>query len=342
MDKRNQKSTPRVSIVMAAKNTAPYLHACLDSVINQTYKNWELIVVNDHSTDATPDIIADYAQRDERILLYHSPGQLLIPALQEGYRHVSGQLINRMDSDDIMPEYKLQVLVDQWQKHGKGTVVAGGTKHFVDEGEVGGGFRRYEKWLNNVARHNRHLEEIYTECVIPSHSWIVHRDDFDKVGAFDPEVYPEDYDLCFRFYKHRLNIVGIGKVLHYWRDRSNRISRTWKCYEDNRYFELKLRYFYELDRQPGRPLVLWGAGRNGKDLARLLLERERTIVWVCDNPKKIGRDVYGVVMKSCRTITERGRPQIVVAVASDTEKAKIRSQLASWGKEPRDDFWFFL
>ena len=88
--------------------------------------------------------------------------------------------------------------------------------------------------------------------------------------------------------------------------------------------------------------MLWGAGRNGKDLARLLLERERTIVWVCDNPKKIGRDVYGVVMKSCRTITERGRPQIVVAVASDTEKAKIRSQLASWGKEPRDDFWFFL
>jgi glycosyltransferase involved in cell wall biosynthesis len=54
---------------MAAKNTAPYLPACLDSVLNQTYKNWELIVVNDHSTDATPDIIADYAQRDERILL---------------------------------------------------------------------------------------------------------------------------------------------------------------------------------------------------------------------------------------------------------------------------------
>ena len=175
-----------------------------------------------------------------------------------------------------------------------GTVIAGGTEHFVDEGEVGNGFRRYERWLNDVARRGAHYEEIYQECVIPSHSWLIHRSDLDAVGAFDPEVYPEDYDLCFRFYRKKLRVVGLDKVLHYWRDRSDRISRTWECYQDNRYFDLKLRYFYELDRDRSRPLVLWGAGRNGKDLAKQMLAYEDTFHWVCDNPRKIGRDVYGM------------------------------------------------
>jgi glycosyltransferase involved in cell wall biosynthesis len=333
---------PLVSIIMAAKDTETYLPDCLDSIINQTYRNWELIAVNDHSTDRTPDILEEYSGKDTRIKVFHSERHLLIPALQEAYKHATGSLINRMDSDDKMPDYKLQVLVNEWLRYGKGTVIAGGTEHFVDEGEVGDGFRRYEKWLNNVAKTSTHKEEIYTECVIPSHSWIIHRDDFDRVGAFDPEVYPEDYDLCFRFYQHQLNIVGIDEVLHYWRDRSERISRTWDCYKDNRYFELKLNYFYQIDRDKNRPLVLWGAGSNGKFMARLLLERSEEIHWVCDNTKKIGRHIYGFLMKDYNSITELNNPQIMIVVTSPAEKKKIREQLEQWGKRPVHDYWFFL
>ena len=288
---------PLVSIIMAAKDTEPYLPDCLDSIVGQTYLNWELIAVNDHSTDRTKAILEEYAKRDSRIRTIDSQRHKLIPALKEGYQHVKGDLINRMDSDDRMPHDKLEVLVHEWKKHGKGSIIAGGTEHFVDKGEVGDGFLRYEKWLNEVARNGSHFEEIYTECVIPSHCWIIHKNDFDAVGGFEPEVYPEDYDLCFRFYQAKLKVIGIDKVLHYWRDRSNRISRTWEEYKDNRYFELKLRYFYKLDRETGRPLVLWGAGKNGKDLAKLILERERDIHWVCDNERKIGKDVYGVRME---------------------------------------------
>ena len=135
-------NSPLVSIIMAVKDTEPYLPDCLDSILSQTYHNWELIAVNDHSTDSTPEILNEYAHRDPRIRVFHSTRQLLIPALQEGHKHVKGTLINRMDSDDKMPDYKLQVLVDEWNKYGKGTVIAGGTEHFVDEGEVGDGFRR--------------------------------------------------------------------------------------------------------------------------------------------------------------------------------------------------------
>ena len=332
---------PLVSIIMAVKDTAPYLNDCIDSIINQTYQNWELIAVNDHSSDATPDILKAYSEQDSRVRYFDSDKPKLIPTLQVAYAQVKGELINRMDSDDKMPLDKIEVLVDEWQKYGKGTVIAGGTEHFVDEGEVGDGFLKYERWLNEVARTSSHYQEIYKECVIPSHCWIIHKEDFDAVDAFNPLIYPEDYDLCFRFYRHGLKVIGIDKILHYWRDRSNRISRTWDEYKDNRYFDLKLRFFYELDRDRSRPLVLWGAGRNGKDMARLIQSYDDTFEWVCDNENKIGKDIYGVIMKHFETVPSMANPQIMVVVSSPDGKKEILEQLTQWEKKAVDDFWFF-
>lgn len=326
---------------MAAKDTAPYLKACLDSIVNQTYSNWELIAINDHSSDGTLEILERYAEMDSRIRVFSSDRPKLIPTLKYGYQFAKGDLINRMDSDDKMPSDKLETLVNEWLTHGKGTIIAGGTKHFVDTGEVGGGFLRYEEWLNAVARNSSHYQEIYQECVIPSHCWIIHKDDFDAVDGFNPEIYPEDYDLCFRFYQHRLKVVGIDKVLHYWRDRSNRISRTWDEYKDNRYFEMKLRYFYAIDRDKTRPLVLWGTGRNGKDMAKLLLDRQDTFHWVSDSERKIGVDIYGVQTEDYEAINDVTNPQIMIVVASPKGKEEIRQQLKAWGKEPVRDYWFF-
>lgn len=332
---------PLVSIIMAVKDTAPYLHECIDSIINQTYQNWELVAVNDHSSDETPAILKAYSEQDSRVRYFDSDKPKLIPTLQVAYAQVQGELINRMDSDDRMPLDKIEVLVKEWLKYGKGTVIAGGTEHFVDEGEVGDGFLKYERWLNEVARTSSHYQEIYKECVIPSHSWIIHKEDFDIVDAFNPLVYPEDYDLCFRFYRHGLTIVGIDKVLHFWRDRLDRISRTWEEYKDNRYFDLKLRFFYELDRDRTRPLVLWGAGRNGKDMARLLQSYDDTFHWVCDNENKIGRDIYGVILERFDAIPSIEKPQIMIVVSSPDGKKEILEQLTQWEKKPVEDFWFF-
>jgi len=332
---------PYVSIVMAVHNEEQYLEECLNSILGQTYSDWELIAVNDHSSDRTPAILKEYALRDSRIRIFNSKRHKLIPALQEAFRHCRGTLINRMDADDKMPEYKLKVLVEEWSKYGKGTVVAGGTSHFVDKGKVGEGFLRYDRWLNDIAKNNTHYEKIYQECVIPSHCWIIHRDDFDSVGAFDPEVYPEDYDLCFRFYQKGLKVKGINRILHFWRDHPVRISRTWDCYKDNRYFDLKLYYFYKLDRNRKRPLALWGAGKNGKDLARLLKTKNDAFHWVCDNIKKIGKEVYGIPLSHYAKIKDLKAPQILIAVNSPKERIKIHKQLMAWCKKPVDDFWFF-
>jgi len=326
---------------MSVRDTEQYLPECLDSILAQTYADWELVAVNNESSDRSMELMQEYSQRDSRIRVFNTDREGLIPALQTSYRHSRGTLLTRMDSDDMMPPDKLEVMYRAWQQHGKGTVAAGGTKYFVDGGEVGGGFRRYEQWLNQIAKNQTYYQEVYRECVIPSQCWLVHRDDFEAAGGFTPEVYPEDYDLCFRFYQQQLRMVGIDKVLNYCRDRHDRTSRTDDSYQDNRFFDLKIRYFYELDRDPDRPLILWGAGRKGKDLAKLLLKQEDQFHWVCNNPRKIGKEIYGIALKPTEVIPQLDRPQILVVVTSPSVQPSIRRQLADWNKQPIQDYWFF-
>ena len=92
-------------------------------------------------------------------------------------------------------------------------------------------------------------------------------------GAFDLDIYPEDYDLVFRFYKNNIKVVSSLKKLHLWRDYSSRTSRTDANYADNHFLDLKIKYFLELHYNHNSELVVWGAGKKGKLLAKKLSEK---------------------------------------------------------------------
>ena len=91
-----------VSILMPAKNAALYIDDCIQSIIKQSYTEWELIVVNDHSTDATLHHLAQFATLDSRIHVHNNKGQGIIAALRLAYAHARGAYITRMDADDIL------------------------------------------------------------------------------------------------------------------------------------------------------------------------------------------------------------------------------------------------
>ena len=99
-------SMPEISIIMSVYNGEAYLEETLKSIINQTYKNWELIAINDCSTDLTERILSEYAERDERIKVYANEVNLRLQAsLNRAISLCSGKYIARMDADDIcLPE----------------------------------------------------------------------------------------------------------------------------------------------------------------------------------------------------------------------------------------------
>ena len=310
---------------MPAFNTAPYLEACLNSIIQQTYVDWELLVVDDFSTDATLNVLQEFALKDARIKVFQNQVKGIIPALQLAYANAKGQFITRMDADDIMPENKLAFLQNALLEKGNNYVATGLVQYFSDK-EMGEGFLKYEAWLNALCLNSSNFNEIYKECVIPSPCWMMHRSDFEQIGAFQSNIYPEDYDLCFRMYQNKMKVVGVNEICHLWRDHQSRASRNDENYADNRFIDIKLQYFLKIDYQ-GQDLVLWGAGKKGKALAQLLINNKVAFTWLCDNPKKIGKEIYGVVLQADTAIEKHQQAQVIVAVANEEEQAQIKQHL---------------
>lgn len=305
-------------------NTAKYLPLCLDSILEQTEKDWELIAVNDFSKDESEEILRKYASKDKRIKVFNNVKKGIIPALQLAYAKSNGGYITRMDSDDIMSPIKLKALKDLLDNKTPNYVATGKVKYFSEQ-PLGEGYKKYEQWLNDLGANRYH--EIYRECVIPSPCWMVHRTAFERCGAFESERYPEDYDLCFRFYMNDLEVLFSPEILHLWRDRPDRISRTGEHYADNAFLELKLDYYLQIDTLKSSPYILWGAGKKGKKIAQMLLKRKVPFTWVTNNQRKRTVPIYGVQLHAPEVLLKIKNPQIIIAVANPLEQSQIRNYL---------------
>lgn len=106
-------STPLISILIPCYNAAPWLHRCLDSVLAQTYTNWEAICVNDGSfKDNTAEILEEYAAKDARFKVIHQENRGLAGARNTGLRHMTGEWMTWVDADDaVLPQHLTSLLL---------------------------------------------------------------------------------------------------------------------------------------------------------------------------------------------------------------------------------------
>ena len=330
----------KVSIVIPAKNTAKFLPECLESIISQSYSNWEALVVDDGSTDNSVQIVSDFAKKDQRIRLLTNSGTGIIDALKTAYAVANGKLITRMDSDDIMTSDKLLKMSTMLKTYGKGHVALGLVKYFSKEG-LKDVYKRYEKWLNRLTKKGGNFNEIYKECVIPSPCWMVYTSDFERCEGFKPNIYPEDYDLAFRFFKYGLKCIPSNEVFHHWRDYAIRTSRTSEHYAENSFLELKLHYFMELSYDPSKTLIIWGAGTKGKKMAKLLSKATIPFEWICDNPKKIGKEIYGKTLQPFESLSKIEDYQSIITVANREAQDSIKTYFDIHQKKAMKDYFFF-
>ena len=332
--------TPLISILVPFKNTESYIVECLDSIVQQTYSHWELIIIDDGSTDASYQLVQNYANSDARIHLLSNTGNGIIEALRTGYKLAKGTFVTRMDSDDVMALNKLEQMQQSLVTRGKGHLALENVQYFSKTG-VGKGYKRYEDWLNRLTSKGNNFNEIYKECVIPSPCWMVYKTDFDHCGGFSLDIYPEDYDLAFRFYRQGLKCIPSNEVLHHWRDYAVRTSRVDAHYAENSFLEIKVNYFLELSYNKNKTLVIWGAGTKGKKVAQLLIEKNTPFEWVCDNPKKIGKDIYNQTLKPFEYLNSIKNYQSIVTVANKEAQLEIKQYFQAHQKTSMKDYFFF-
>ncbi len=327
----------KISILMPVKNAGSYLSDCLQSIIDQDDENWELIAVDDHSEDNSATIIKQFVQGDNRVSYHESTGTGIIEALRTAFILSSGEFIHRMDADDLMPRNKLSSLRKHWKPK---MVVSGKVKYFSDEWLVGLGFQNYQDWLNLLMETSAHWRDLYMECPIPSPAWLIHRDDFNSIGAFNSDLIPEDYDFAFRVYAAGMHITAVDDVVHLWRDSQNRTSRKNPDYFPMAYYPLKVHYFLKLDRDRNKELYLWGAGKKGKAIAKLLINSGHAFHWITDNENKQGLDIYGKTVEAVNLERLRNN-QTICAVSAPEDKLEIKKRLKNNQQQAGLDHWWF-
>lgn len=265
-----------ISIIIPFKNAAPWLEETISSILAQDGVDWELICVDDFSSDDSNNSISQYCNIDSRIRLFQNTDPGIISALQLGLSHAKGEFITRMDADDLMPEGRLRKMHDALVDSDPKTVVTGKVKYF-SEGELSEGFVTYQNWVNERIDKLDHYDHIYRECVVASPNWMVRKKDLIDYSIFDQLQYPEDYDLVFHWFENDFKIKSLTDVTLLWRDHPTRTSKNSETYNQSALFRLKIDWFLKI--HPSASIALFGAGTKGKITVKLLQSQNRSFEW---------------------------------------------------------------
>lgn len=259
----------QISILMPFKNAASWLEETVQSVLEQTEADWELIAVDDHSDDGSAELLR--AVPDSRIHVLKNEGSGIISALQMGLNKAQGTFITRMDADDLMPPNKLALLLELVSSNKNRCVATGKVRYFSTQ-EVTEGYRNYESWMNERVDENDHYKHIFRECVIASPNWMVRREFIVADRIFEKLQYPEDYDMTFHWMQNNYEIHPTKEVTHLWREHPQRTSRNSEVYDQASFFNLKLNWFAKLHSNFNR-LAVFGVGPKGKLIVEQLQDR---------------------------------------------------------------------
>ena len=199
---------PLVSILMPVYKTAPYLRDAMDSVLSQTYTDFELIVLNDCSPDNSEDILDSYS--DSRIIRYKGEKNIgLSNVLNIGIEIAQGKYIARMDSDDLSDPERLQIQVEYLETHPDIDLVSVGMQLFGAREGI---------WVRSNNPKEVKINALFFAPVLHASSmW--RRDSFEKNRLrFRQDMVPaEDYDLWARALVCGLTLVNIPQVLYKYR-----------------------------------------------------------------------------------------------------------------------------
>lgn len=214
----DQGTIPKLSCLMPAYNAERYIQAALDSVLSQTFVNFELIVVNDESTDGTRAILDEYARKDPRVRVFHEQHGGVVSSLNKGLAHCVGEYVARMDADDICAPERFAVQVKYLDEH-PGCACVGGLYMDIDEAGTHRGIFRYNR--NRVTSFDSFPVRVALTC----HPLATFRRSIlTSVGGYRSTFpHAEDYDLFLRIAEHG-TVENPEQLLLYYRTHSSSVS----------------------------------------------------------------------------------------------------------------------
>jgi glycosyltransferase involved in cell wall biosynthesis len=328
---------PHISVLLPCYNAAVFLPDCIASISTQTFGDFEVIAVDDGSTDDSGEILRDWAARDQRVLVV-APGRVgLVRALQLASTTARGSLLARMDADDIAHPSRFQRQLGWLAQHPELAACGTQVRYFPQE-HVRAGARAYQHWLNSLITPEQLIRDVFVECPIAHPALIIKRAAFAAVGGYQQKSWPEDYDLILRLWVDGYLLANVPEVLLDWREREDRISRTDPRYSQPAFQRCKAHYLAKTILR-SRPVIVWGAGPVGKAIARALMQEGANLQAFIDiDPRKVGQRPYGIPVRSPDSLADRTSEYILAAVGSADAREQIRHALLELGLVEGVDF----
>jgi hypothetical protein len=334
---------PAVSVLMPLRDGLEHLAACLHSIRAQSLRDFELLIIDDGSSDAGPELVRQHCGEDPRIRLLGQPALGIVAALNYGLCQARANLIARMDADDIMHPQRLELQHAQMLARPELTLLACRVDAFAD-GELGKGMREYMRWQNACLSEQQLREQIYVESVFTHPSVMFRRDRILALGGYRDGEFPEDYELWLRIAAAGDPMSKLEQVLLRWRQHPQSLSRVDERYARTAFDRLRARYLSADPRlSRSRDLVIWGAGRRTRKRCQKLLDCGRRVdAWIDIDPRKIGQRIAGVPVYDpdwlMPTSPNSPRPFVLVYVANHGAREEISAQLLAMNYHPGSDY----
>ena len=238
MGEKKMSENPMISVVMSVYNAEKYLDEAIESILNQTYKDFEFIIINDGSKDDSLKTIRKYEQQDNRIIVISRENRGLIFSLNEGIEISSGKYIARMDADDISLPTRFE---KQLQFMEKDNLDICGSHYYV--------INQTNKYLSTrIVSSNLEFNKIVLVRSVPfAHGSVMFRKAFliDNSLFYGSTQYDkaEDYALWIKFSKHGAKISNVDDFLFKYRHLNDSLSKQKINYQHA--LSLSKKYFNE-------------------------------------------------------------------------------------------------
>lgn len=323
--------SPRVSIILPVRNGSATIARSVQSCLAQHYRDFELVIINDHSTDETGNIIDQY-RNDTMVRIEMNPGRGLVDGLNHGIGISCSPYLARMDADDIMYPRRLEKQVSfldgrpDVQVCGCLVRIPGIGSRDRDTRKGLQGFERYQDWINRLTDPDTISAERFVESPLVHPSVMMRRGALAAVGGYRETGWAEDYDLWLRMLEADYRLAKVPEVLMDWSDSPQRLTRTDPRYSHESFLRARAFYLARLPLVRVNGVMLSGAGFHAKQMSRMLRDEGITVHAFLDiHQGRIGKMIGGVPVLSAADLppARETAPVQLSAVGQSGRREKV-------------------
>lgn len=326
-----------ITVLLPFRNAAATLDAAVQSIVDQRFRHWRLLLVDNASNDGGSEMAARWVRSDSRIHLLQEPEVGIAHALNTGLRHADTRYVARMDADDRAHPERLALQLAYMEAHPE-IGVLGSCTRFATTVDKSAGMAWFVNWQNAIITSQQHYVKRFVDAPLAHPTVMFRRELVEQFGGYSTEPLPEDHELWLRWMHHGVRFAKLPEELLTWNDHPQRLSRTHPNYSIDAFFTTKAKWiaaWYTRKFTDGRPIIIAGTSGLCRDRATQL-ERQGLRINAFTDVKR--REVPGYALIAHDELPPAGEALIISFISQRGTGDRIAGYLTSRGLVEGHDF----